>query len=69
MRVPEIVREASLGLGKLDFWQDSIDRIFEHKPAREPVSIAVYECCKNNPIPKHLLNKLINVRRMEVEFK
>lgn len=34
---------------------------------KEPVSICLHDACKNNPIPKGILLRLINARKIEVE--
>eukprot|EP01017_Pseudomicrothorax_dubius_P038851 TRINITY_DN5887_c0_g1_i1.p1 TRINITY_DN5887_c0_g1~~TRINITY_DN5887_c0_g1_i1.p1 ORF type:complete len:323 (-),score=56.10 TRINITY_DN5887_c0_g1_i1:24-992(-) len=65
-RIINATRETSLALGKLDFWQNSIDQIYEDRPIKEPVSICLHKACKTNPIPKGLLTNLVNAKKAEL---
>jgi len=67
MRIPENSKESSLILGKLDFWQESIESIYRDSPMKEPVSVCLHDACKNNPISKATMLKLIQARRFEAE--
>ena len=69
MRIPESTNEASLALGKLEYWTDSVNSIFLDQPMREPVSICIHHAAKENPIPKRMILRLIEARKMEVENK
>jgi len=73
-RAVENTKETSLGLGKMEFWSDSIEKIFQvqkfkikvnffkDKPIKEPVAISLHHACKNNPLPKNLFTQLINAK-------
>jgi len=65
-RAVENSRETALGLGKIEFWADSVEKIFDDIPIKEPVAIALHNTCKNNPLPKSLFLQLINAKRYEV---
>ncbi|EGR30252.1 hypothetical protein IMG5_136840 [Ichthyophthirius multifiliis] len=67
MRIPENTKEHSLIMGKLDFWEESINQIFQNKPLQEPLSICLHDTCKNNPISKGILINLINARKYEAD--
>ncbi|KAL4470689.1 hypothetical protein ABPG72_001800 [Tetrahymena utriculariae] len=67
MRIPEMTKETNLIMGKLDFWQESINQIFQDQPMKEPVSVCLHDACKKNPISKYLMIKLINARRYEAD--
>jgi len=65
-RAVESTKESSLGLGKIQFWSDSVEKIFEDKPIKEPVSICLHAACKNNPLPKGLFLKMVNAKKYEI---
>ncbi|KRX03566.1 Terpenoid synthase [Pseudocohnilembus persalinus] len=69
MRIPESTREPSLALGKLEFWDDSLDHIFSDNPIKEPLSLAIHHTCKNNPLSKRQFQYLVQARRIEIENK
>jgi len=45
---------------------DSIDKIYNDKTIKEPISICLHHTCKNNPIPKSLFVRLINAKKYEL---
>lgn len=59
MRIPEASKETNLVLGKLDFWQESIDCIYRDAPMKEPLSLCLHEACKLNPLSKNTMLKLV----------
>lgn len=61
-RAVENTREVDLGMGKIKFWRDSIERLYDDDPIKEPVSICLHHTCKTNPIPKQLLLKLTDAK-------
>lgn len=46
-------------MGKIDFWQDSIESIYEGKANKEPISVALLQAVKNSGLPKPILLRLI----------
>jgi NADH dehydrogenase [ubiquinone] 1 alpha subcomplex assembly factor 6 len=66
-RIEETTTQKNLAIGKLDFWAESIDSVFNDNPVKEPITICLHHTCKQNPLPKFLFQKMINARRSVVE--
>ena len=62
----ESVREVSLARGKLEFWSDSLDLIYNDKRQSEPITIALHHAAKTNKIPKHYFKRIIESRLIEL---
>ena len=58
-RIVYSTRERALGMGKIDFWQDSIESIYEGKANKEPISVALLQAVKNSGLPKPILLRII----------
>eukprot|EP01016_Furgasonia_blochmanni_P034097 TRINITY_DN3639_c0_g1_i12.p1 TRINITY_DN3639_c0_g1~~TRINITY_DN3639_c0_g1_i12.p1 ORF type:complete len:357 (+),score=61.74 TRINITY_DN3639_c0_g1_i12:171-1241(+) len=65
-RIVQTTRESQLALGKLNFWSDSVEKIYKDQPIKEPVSICLHHACKANVIPSQLVMNLINAKRTEI---
>lgn len=65
-RIALVTKEVTLGEGKMEFWSDSLNKIFENRPIKEPVSICLHQACKNSLLPKSLLLKLVNLKKAEI---
>jgi len=69
MRIPEQTREIQLSLGKMEFWQEQIEEIYQNKvpSIQEPIIQSLYEACKRHIIPKGLIMNIIKARKFEIE--
>ncbi|KAJ6784042.1 hypothetical protein PWT90_00329 [Aphanocladium album] len=43
IRLPDIVSNPTIGLMRMEFWQESIDKTFAGEPPREPICIMLYQ--------------------------
>lgn len=66
-KIPESTREASLGAGKVEFWRDTINRIYAgEEPSPEPISISLTHACSAHPLTKLYLSRMAEARLYEV---
>lgn len=52
-------RERPLGLGKLDFWIETVENLYQDKVNQEPISVCLASAIKTSKIPKSLLLRIL----------
>ena len=54
-------------MGKLDFWKDSLSKIYNReKPQNEPLTVSLLQAVNNNPLTYGYFTRMINVRGQEI---
>lgn len=66
-RVRESVREPMLGRIRLQWWRDAVAGIFERKPQREPVAVALAEAVDRFKLGRGHFDRLIDAREFDLE--
>lgn len=56
------VSQANIGLMRLKFWEESIDKIFSDNPPHHPVAHEVHRVVEKNAIAKKNLRQLVSAR-------
>lgn len=70
IRISDNLKEPSLGLGKLEFWRTTINKIYSlEKPNAEPISICLDHACRNNPLTKGYFDRIINAKAEELSTR
>jgi NADH dehydrogenase [ubiquinone] 1 alpha subcomplex assembly factor 6 len=76
MRIPDVVSNATIGSMRMQFWRETIDRVFKHTPPHEPVAILLHYALKSlqNGNPgvqtkslKTWLTRVINTREQYMD--
>ena len=58
-RIIYSTREKALGMGKLDFWEESIENLYEGTVNKEPISVALNKAIISHKLPKKILTRVV----------
>ncbi|KAG2151391.1 isoprenoid synthase domain-containing protein [Suillus clintonianus] len=64
--VREAVSQTTLGQARLMFWRDAMKDIYNNKPPRHPIAIAIHEATRDNHLPLYHFNRIIEAREQEL---
>ena len=67
-RINFLTREKALGMGKLDFWEESISQAYEGYVNKEPICIAWADALRRSHLPKILILRIIAAHKQELEY-
>jgi len=67
--VRDNVTDKTLGLVRLQFWQDSIDKLYNDQVPRHPVAIQLYRLIKNHRPSQELFRRMIKSREQFLSDK
>lgn len=60
-------RDIAVGKGKLDFWTETIDKLYSGIAVQEPISIALMEAIEKNKLPKTCFKDILQVHKLQNE--
>ncbi|KAK3919118.1 NADH dehydrogenase (ubiquinone) complex I, assembly factor 6 [Frankliniella fusca] len=66
--VEEQVSQTTIGLMRLKFWEDAIDKIFQDNPPQHPVAQEIHRVLGKNAMSKHNLRQLVLARTEKLSF-
>ena len=66
-RIIYSTREKALGMGKLDFWEESIENLYNGVVNKEPISVALNQAIANHKLPKKILMRVVKSYKQELE--
>jgi phytoene synthase len=71
-KIREIVSEPMLGRMRLQWWRDAIDAVYDGAPhggapPHHPVALALAEAIPRHELSRHLFERLIQARELELE--
>ncbi|KAG1829803.1 isoprenoid synthase domain-containing protein [Suillus variegatus] len=64
--VREAVSQTTLGQARLMFWRDAMKDIYNDKPPRHPIALAMYEATRDNHLSLYHFNRIIEAREQEL---
>ncbi|KAG1848738.1 isoprenoid synthase domain-containing protein [Suillus subalutaceus] len=64
--VREAVSQTTLGQARLVFWRDAMKDIYNDKPPRHPIALAIHEATRDNHLPLYHFNRIIEAREQEL---
>ncbi|KAG2155837.1 isoprenoid synthase domain-containing protein [Suillus bovinus] len=62
----EAVSQTTLGQARLMFWRDAMKDIYNDKPPRHPIALAIHEAIRDNHLSLYHLNRIIEAREQEL---
>ena len=66
-RIARVTTQPMAGLIRLQWWRESLDGIEAGRPRAHPVAEALAEAVRARPLPRHLLEAMIDAREPEQE--
>ena len=66
-KVREIVSEPMLGRMRLQWWRDAIDAVYDGAGRQHPVVLALAEAIPRHDLSRHLFERLIQARELDLE--
>lgn len=64
--VREAVSQTTLGQARLMFWRDAMKDIYNDKPPRHPIALAIHEATWDRHLPLYHFNRIIEAREQEL---
>ncbi|XP_046412936.1 NADH dehydrogenase (ubiquinone) complex I, assembly factor 6 [Neodiprion fabricii] len=61
-RVEEQASDTTIGKMRLKFWEDTVDKIYNDTPPRNPVALELHRIVRKHKLSKHYLKRLIVAR-------
>ncbi|KAK6185558.1 hypothetical protein SNE40_007764 [Patella caerulea] len=67
--IRDIVSEKNIGVMRLKFWQDNIDRIYQGSPPNTPVALELYGATQHLKLSKKWLANMVDARFEQMDDK
>ncbi|KAG2748937.1 hypothetical protein P692DRAFT_20549136 [Suillus brevipes Sb2] len=64
--VREAVSQTTLGQARLMFWRDAMKDIYNDKPPRHPIALAIHEATRDTHLPLYHFNRIVEAREQEL---
>ncbi|KAH7885345.1 isoprenoid synthase domain-containing protein [Phlebopus sp. FC_14] len=67
--IKEAVSQTTLGQTRLVFWRETVKNVFDGKPPRHPVALALYEATQISRLPSYHFTRMIEAREQELHLQ
>jgi NADH dehydrogenase [ubiquinone] 1 alpha subcomplex assembly factor 6 len=61
-QIKDLVSDSKLGLMRIQFWKDSLDKIYEGLPPHSPVAVELSKVVRSHRLTKRWLQRIIDAR-------